>query len=1242
MRKPTSARAALAAVLVAGFASALTQAPAHAAVRPWPAPALTPSQRADALEAQMTSAEKIDMMHGGSSCGGYGACVDANTRLGIPQLRLQDGPAGVADGATGVTQLPAPVAGAATWDTSLMNQYGQVIGAEEAGKGANLVLGPTINIDRDPRWGRSFESLSEDPYLAAQLGAADIQGVQSQGPMDQVKHYAVYNQETFRNTTSDDAVVSDRTEQEIYLPAFQAAVQQGGADSVMCSYAEVNGTFACENPTLLQTILRNQLGFAGFVTSDWGGTHSTVASDDNGLDMEMNGADFYGTALTNALAAGQVTQASIDGHVHNILTAMFAAGLFDNPQTGSITANVTSAAHTAVARQVAEEGSVLLKNSGSVLPVTAADKSIAVIGDDAGVDAMTAGGGSAHVNAPYVTTPYQGISTRAGSGATVTFSQGVANPNGSLLDSSYLTPSSGSGNGLFGQYYSGNSLSGSPNFTRVDPQINFNWGEQSPGGTLGGDNWSAKWTGTLTPPTTGTYQFALTSDDGSRLFINGQQVISNWADQPPTTKTGSTSLTAGQPVSIEVDYFQDGGGDQVGLDWQIPNQDLLTPAVNAAKSANLAVVFVDNGEGEGADLNNIDLSSAQNNLISSVAAAQPNTVVVVNSGSAVTMPWAGSVKGIIENWYPGQEDGTAIAALLYGDANFSGKLPVTFPQSLADVPAGTAAQWPGQNGQVQYSEGLDVGYRWYDAQGKTPMFPFGFGLSYTTFGYANLTVGSPDASGDVAVGFDVTDTGSVAGTEVAEVYVGQPAATGEPPKNLRSFQRVALNPGQTQHVSLTLDARSFQFWGSGGWTNATGANQVYVGSSSRDIRLTGQTTIGSGGTGSASLSSSSGSLTFAGQNVGTTSAAQSVTVTDTGTAAASIGSVAASGDFAQTNTCASSLAAGASCTISVTFAPTAAGTRTGAVTVTGNATNSPLTINLSGTGNATSTTNLALGAAMTAGGSQSGFPPSNANDNNTGSYWESTNNAFPQWLQADLHSAQSLGSVTLTLPPSTSWSTRTETLAVLGSTDGGTFSTLVASAGYTFNPATGNTVTIPLPASTTEQYLRLNFTANTGWPAGQVSEFQIFPGSGGGGPGPNPNLALHQPATASSFTQSYAPANAVDGDANSYWESANNAFPQWLQVDLGSSHSVGRIVLSLPPSTAWGARTQTLSVLGSADGSTFTTIVGSATYTFDPDNGNNTATITFTATSTRYLRLNFTANTGWPAGQVSEVQVFAS
>jgi beta-glucosidase len=453
---------------------------------------------------------------------------------------------------------------------------------------------------------------------------------------------------------------------------------------------------------------------------------------------------------------------------------------------------------------------------------------------------MTAGGGSAHVNPAHLVTPYAGVKSRAGSGVAVTYAQGVADPNGELVDSQYLN------GGLTAQFYNGTSMSGTPLLTRTDPLVNFIWGGASPAAGVPATGWSAKWTGTLTPPTTGTYTFALNSDDGSRLIINGQTVVNNWFNQPPTTRTGQIALTAGQPVSIEVDYFQDGGGSQIALNWQVPNQDLLTPAVNAARDADLAVVFVSLGAGEGADLSNIDLSGVQNQLVSSVAAAQANTVVVVNSGSAVTMPWAGNVRGIIESWYPGQEYGTAIAGLLFGDVNFSGKLPVTFPQSLSDVPAHTTAQWPGADGHVQYSEGLQVGYRWYDAQQKTPMFPFGFGLSYTTFSYANLTVAQPAADGTVAVGFDVTNTGTRSGAEVAQVYVSQPAAAGEPPRNLRGFRKVQLNPGQTAHVAVTLDARSFQTWANGAWQTTPGTHTIAVGASSRDIRLTGTTGIGAG------------------------------------------------------------------------------------------------------------------------------------------------------------------------------------------------------------------------------------------------------------------------------------------------------------------------------------------------------------------------------------------------------------
>jgi beta-glucosidase len=479
-----------------------------------------------------------------------------------------------------------------------------------------------------------------------------------------------------------------------------------------------------------------------------------------------------------------------------------------------------------------------------VLPIGSATHSIAVIGDGAGSNAMSGGGGSASVSAPYVVTPYQGIKARAGSGATVTYSQGNLPSNGALppVPSSALTPPSGGGNGLFAEYHNSTDLSGAVAASRVEPAVDDNWGGNSPLAGVNATNWSVKYTGTLHPTVTGSHQFSVTSDDGSRLFVNGQQVIDNWHDQPSTTRTGSINLTAGQNVSIEVDYYQAAGASNLTLGWAVPGQTAGDQAVAAARAADLALVVVNKFESEGGDLNDIDLASDQNTLVSNVAAANPNTVVVVNSGSAVTMPWAGAVKGIIESWYPGQEYGNALAALLFGDANFSGRLPVSFPQSLSNVPAHTTAQWPGQNGQVQYSEGLNVGYRWYDSQNITPLFPFGFGLSYTSFSYAHLTVGAPDASGNVAVSFDVTNSGSRAGAEVPQVYVGQPAAIGEPPKNLRGFTRVSLNPGQTQNVSLTLDARSFQFWNDG-WANGGGTHQIYVGSSSRNIQLTGDVTI---------------------------------------------------------------------------------------------------------------------------------------------------------------------------------------------------------------------------------------------------------------------------------------------------------------------------------------------------------------------------------------------------------------
>ncbi|HEY4017036.1 MAG TPA: glycoside hydrolase family 3 C-terminal domain-containing protein [Pseudonocardiaceae bacterium] len=799
--------AAMAAVLGIGLSlpsSAQPARPAANAACPWVDSNAPVSQRVSQLLAQMSLAQKITLVHGAG--GSYVGNTPAIGALCIPALSLEDGPAGIGDGMNGVTQLPAPVAAAATWDPAAEQSYGAVIGAEDAGKGVNVDLGPTINIVRDPRWGRAFESMSEDPYLAGQLGAAEIRGVQSQGVLAQVKHLGVYNQETNRNTPSDNAIIDPRTMQEIYLPQFQASVQQGAASSVMCSYATVNGTYACENPTMLNNVLDGQFGFPGFVTSDWGATHSTVASANSGLDQQMPDDSFYGSALQDAVNNGQVSTATLNNMVSRILTEMFAFGLFDRPVSGSTGATVTNAAHQATAASVEEEGSVLLKNSNNVLPLnTSSARSIAVLGDDASTNAETDGGGSAGVNSSGTVTPLQAITSRAGSGVSVQYSEGA-------------------------------SASG----------------------------------------------------------------------------TSSSQEQA---------------------------------AVNLARNSSVAVIFANLFESEGSDLGSIDLPGNYNQLISDVAAVNPNTIVVLNTGSAVTMPWINSVAGVFESWYPGQQDGTAMAALLFGDVNPSGRLPVSFPKSLSDVPASSTAQWPGQNGQVQYSEGVGVGYRWYQAKNIAPLFQFGFGLSYTSFGFSNLHVSALGANGTATVTATVTNTGSRAGTDVAQLYVGDPATTGEPPEQLKGFQRVTLQPGGSATVSFPVSLHDLAYWNtsSNGWTTATGSYQIMVGDSSTP-QLSGTLAVNSTSAntvtvanpgGMSSIVGTSATLAVTGQD---SASGQTLTYSASGLPAgesinASSGQISGSAGSAGTNTVTVTATDGTGASGSTTFVwTTSAATTSGPIT----------------------------------------------------------------------------------------------------------------------------------------------------------------------------------------------------------------------------------------------------------------------------------------------------------------------
>jgi beta-glucosidase len=796
-------------------------------------------QKVNALLNRMTMDEKLSMVHGwpGSPYVGY---VPAIPRLGIPALKLEDGPAGVADGMTKVTAFPAPISISASWDPSLMKRYGRTLAEEEWGKGANIALAPTVNILRNPVWGRSFESLGEDPYLNGRMGVASILGIQSVGVIATVKHYDAYNQEYDRGNGS--VTVSERALHEIYMPAFDAAIKEAYPGAVMPAYNRINGTFCSENRYILHDVLKGEWKYPGFTMSDWGGTHSTLAAANNGLDMEMPDNTFFGAPLKKAVQDGNVSMSVLDDKVRRILRQMFRFNLFTRIQNGNSSSVVTSPEHTRLALNAEEEGTVLLKNKAGILPLNSKRiHTIALIGYDASTNPKAVGGGSASVVPPYVITPLAGIRKRAGSNIQVSYAEGVASTAGALpaIPSQYLSPSEGdSTHGLKAEYFSNKTFSGEPVITKTDSQINFNWHGGSPGDGIGGAQWSARWNGILTPPQNGQYTFSLTSDDGSRLFIDDKLLINNWGDHASQSATGSILLSADHAYHIRIEYYQGTGESLISLGWRMPGGvSLFSQATDLARNSDAAIVFVNDDESEGGDRSNLTLPNSQDDLINAVANANPRTIVVLNTGAPVLMPWIEKVAGVVEAWYPGQEDGNAIAAVLFGDVNPSAKLPMTFPQKASDIPANTPAQYPGINEVSKYSEGIFVGYRHYDKAHITPLFPFGYGLSYTHFAYKNLEV--KPSKMNVNVTLDIKNTGGRAGAEVVQVYVGDPAITGEPPKQLAGFQKVSLKPGQTRRVTITINPRSFAHWDTihHAWIISRGAYQIMAGSSSRDILL---------------------------------------------------------------------------------------------------------------------------------------------------------------------------------------------------------------------------------------------------------------------------------------------------------------------------------------------------------------------------------------------------------------------
>ncbi|MEV6236404.1 glycoside hydrolase family 3 C-terminal domain-containing protein [Lentzea sp. NPDC051838] len=818
--RASSIRIAAIAVLLSGAVSAATATTTEAAQ-------ISLEQRVNGLLEQMTIDEEVTLLRGittpiGHNEVGYVAGVP---RLGIPALRLTDGPAGVRDGQP-ATAFPAPVSMAASFDRALTGQAGALMGKETKARGYHVLYAPMVNIVRVPQAGRNFETYGEDPHLAGQLGASFVAGVQGQGVAAQVKHYAANNQENDRTSASSN--VDDRTLREIYLPAFETTVKQGDAWSVMCAYNQVGHSFACEHFPLLNDILTDQWGFTGTVGSDYPATHSSVKAVLAGLDQEFGGT-FWFAQLPGATRSGELVKSVLDERARRVLRMMARIGALDPAPS----IHFDPAEHAAVARAQAAAGTVLLKNDNGVLPLTNATTTVALSGIYADV-AHTGGDGSSRV------TPYPAYTVKPVDALRARLGNGLTYHRGARFEP--FTVPAGAITNLRADFYNNSGLQGAAVASRADSVIDFDWQAGSPAPGVNADNWSGRWTGTLTAPATGTYEFALTSDDGSRLYLDGGLVVDNWGDHGTLTRTGSVTLQAGVPHQIQVDYTESGGFANLGLDWFAPAgaDPEIDAAVAAARTAQVAVVVVGDRTTEGQDRFDIDLPGNQNELVSAVAAANPRTIVVVETGGPVTMPWLSSVSTLMEAWYPGEQGGNALVDVLWGLAEPSGRLPVTFPVDLGHDPMQQQEQYPGVGGNYNYTEGLQVGYRWYDATGTAPMFPFGHGLGYTSFAYSALALASaPD--GAVSVSFTVRNSGTRRGSAVPQVYLGYPGSAGEPPRQLRDFSKVTLDPGASTRVSMTLDRRAFAIWDTGERTFRvpSGTFTFSVGASSRDIRLSG-------------------------------------------------------------------------------------------------------------------------------------------------------------------------------------------------------------------------------------------------------------------------------------------------------------------------------------------------------------------------------------------------------------------
>ncbi|MER8062286.1 MULTISPECIES: glycoside hydrolase family 3 C-terminal domain-containing protein [unclassified Streptomyces] len=780
-----------------------------------PASSGTEESRVDRLVDQMTLDEKLSFVHWDYSTTDPTALVylPGVPRLGIPEVRASDGPAGVTIHRPSLA-MPAPVSLASSFDDGLAEKYGRVLGREGRAFGMDVLFAPMVNDIRVPQAGRNFETFSEDPLLTGRTAAAEVTGIQSQGLMATVKHYAANTQEN--NRMGVDVEVDDRTLHEAELPGFEAAAGARAA-AVMCAYPEVNGEPACGNGRLLTGILREQLHFQGFVTSDWLATHSTDAIT-KGLDQELGidsataippggkvpGGKYFGDTLKKAVTDGTIPVSDLDRSVRRILGQMDRFGLLAENKPPRPRRDL--AGGTRVAKQVAESGAVLLRNQDGMLPLDAATTGrLAVIGPTAKTPKVT-GLGSSYIVPDTATAPLDAITAKLGPGAQVSYAEGE-DTEGETIPASALEPPFTGGTVL----------------------------EPAHSGVV--------YDGRLTVPKTGLYRIAVrvTGGNGALQIDGGDpvsfgEVFGKLTSVPLHLSAGThtVKISGGalvdKPMTLE-------------LSWVTPAraQEAIDQAVETARKATTAVVFAYDDGAEGSDRASLSLPGHQDELIKAVTAVNPRTVVVLNTGSSVTMPWLDKTRAVLDMWYPGQAGAEATADVLFGDAEPGGRLSQTFPASDRATPvAGDPARYPGVNGVVHYSEGIYSGYRWYDHENVKPLFPFGFGLSYTSFVYEDEAVTRTADGLDVDV--TVRNTGGRAGSDVAQVYLGPSPrlALDQADKALAGYQKVTLDPGESRRVRIHVAERALQYWDTpaGAWKLAGGERRVLVGPSSDRIRLT--------------------------------------------------------------------------------------------------------------------------------------------------------------------------------------------------------------------------------------------------------------------------------------------------------------------------------------------------------------------------------------------------------------------